>query len=343
MRACTRCSSAKPLLRRETVGNYFYTYSLTSFLLLPFSAVYWCLYNLNRMLYSSGLLKSVRMAAPVIVVGNLTVGGTGKTPLVIWLANYLQQNGFRPGIISRGYGGKGGDQPVRVEADSDPLKTGDEPVVLAQKTGCPVYVFPDRVRAATTLLQENNCNVLISDDGLQHYKLQRDIEIAVIDGLRRFGNRFLLPAGPLRESVRRLRSVDYVLCRGGKAEPNEISYRYVPDRFINLKTGEKQDRFFLKGKKAHAIAAIGNPQQFFDLLTGLGLDILPHPYPDHHRFVNEELEFGDDLPVVMTEKDAVKCRFINKSKFWYLSIKADLPADFGSQLLNRLYKESEDG
>lgn len=322
------------------MGNHFYTYNLTSFLLLPFSAIYWFLHNLRRMLYSAGLLRTVRINVPVIVVGNLTVGGTGKTPLVLWLANYLQQNGFRPGIISRGYGGSGSNQPVRVEADSDPRLTGDEPVVLARKTSCPVYVSPDRVLAAKTLLQENDCNVLISDDGLQHYKLQRDIEIVVIDGLRRFGNRFLLPAGPLRESVRRLNSVDYVFCRGGMAKGGEIPYLYAPEQLINLHNNERHDRYFLKGKKVHAIAAIGNPHQYFELLRQLGMDIVPHAYPDHHRFVADELEFGDQLPVVMTEKDAVKCRFINKSKFWYLSIKADLPAEFGSQLLKQLNKES---
>ena len=343
MRACISCNSVKHLPRCEDVGSYLYSYNLISFLLLPLSAIYWLLYKLHRMLYSRGLLKTVRISVPVIIVGNLTVGGTGKTPLVAWLANYLVLNGFKPGIISRGYGGNGKDQPVRVEVNSDPRLTGDEPVVLARKTGCPVYVFPDRARAAAALLRENNCNILISDDGLQHYRLQRDIEIVVIDGLRRFGNRFLLPAGPMRESVRRLKTVDYVFCRSGLANESEIPYSYTPDQFINLHSKEERGIYFLKGKKVHAITGIGNPQQFLDLLRQLGMDIIPHIYPDHHRFKVEEMEFGDEIPVVMTEKDAVKCGFINKSKFWYLSIKADLPTEFGSQLLHRLHKEPHDG
>lgn len=325
--------------------SHLYTFSPISLLLLPLSGVYWLLQRLHRFLYSSGALKTHRVGAPVIVVGNLTVGGTGKTPLVVWLCAYLQENGFRPGIISRGYKGQH-RQVQRVDAISDPLQVGDEAVLLAAKTGVPVYTAANRVEAADNLLRQNDCDVLISDDGLQHYRLARDIEIVVVDGWRRFGNGFLLPAGPLRESSSRLESVDYVVCRGGQPQANEIPYNYRATGFTDLKTGEEHDLTCFDGKRAHAVAAIGNPAQFFSQLASLGVDLVGHTFPDHHSFVSNDLRFGDKLPVIMTEKDAVKCRIMSGDpalNLWSLVIEAQLPVTFGKDIVARLKKEYADG
>jgi tetraacyldisaccharide 4'-kinase len=327
------------------MGAYLNSLNIVSLLLLPFSAVYWVLHQFHKLLYVIGILRTQRLAVPVIVVGNITVGGTGKTPLVTWLCACLESNGFRPGIISRGYKGRT-TAPNRVQADSDSKKYGDEPVLLARETGVPVYTSSNRVEAAKRLLAENQCDVLISDDGLQHYRLGRDIEIAVIDGWRRFGNGWLLPAGPLRESKRRLSKVDWVLCRGGEPQEGELPYKYVADGLQNLKTGEEYGIGQFKGKQVHAVAGIGNPDQFFNDLVESGLNIYRHPFPDHYEFQKEDLQFPDNLPIIMTEKDAVKCgKLVGQLErdVWYLAIKAQLPESFGKDVVTKLNEVTRRG
>ena len=327
------------------MGAYLYSPSIVSLLLLPISAVYWVLHQIHKLLYVIGILRTNRLAVPVIVVGNITVGGTGKTPLVTWLCACLESNGFRPGIISRGYKGRT-TAPNRVQADSDPKKYGDEPVLLARETGVPVYTSSNRVDAAKRLLAENQCDVLISDDGLQHYRLGRDIEIAVIDGWRRFGNGWLLPAGPLRESKKRLSKVDWVLCRGGEPQEGELPYKYVADGLQNLKTGEEYGIDQFKGKRVHAVARIGNPDQFFSDLVESGLNIYRHPFPDHYEFQKEDLQFPDNLPIIMTEKDAVKCgKLVEQLErdVWFLEIKAQLPESFGKDVVTKLNEVTRRG
>jgi len=327
------------------MGAYLYSINIVSLLLLPLSVIYWVLHQFHRLLYSIGVLRTSRLPVPVIVVGNITVGGTGKTPLVAWLCAQLISNGYRPGIISRGYKGRI-TVPKRVRADSDPQKFGDEPVLLAKKTTAPVYTSANRVEAAKLLLAENQCDVLISDDGLQHYRLDRDIEIAVIDGWRRLGNGFLLPAGPLRESRKRLADMDWVLCRGGEPQGEELAYSYFTDGLVNLKTGQNFDINYFKGKRVHAVAGIGNPEQFFSGLVESGLDIQRHPFPDHYEFQENDLQFPDDLPIIMTEKDAVKCNKLTRQldrDVWFLAITAQLPESFGEAVVAKLKEVTRRG
>lgn len=311
-------------------------------LLKPFSKLFSLLVKLRRFAYRQGYLKSHRLPVPVIVVGNISVGGTGKTPLVIWLTEYLKEQGFKPGVISRGYGGKKISKPVAIGALSDAMEVGDEPLLIYQRTGCPVVVFPKRAEAGKFLLQQFDCDVLICDDGLQHYALQRDIEIAVIDGKRRFGNGLSLPAGPLREPVERLQSVDRVLCQG-EAGPGEYGFFLEGSVALNLKD-EKSSKSLseFKGLKLNAVAGIGNLDRFFKHLSSFGLDLNERSFPDHHRFEAHEINFDDGLPVLMTEKDAVKCRAFALQNHWYLPVNARLPVDFGTDLL-KLLKEKYDG
>jgi tetraacyldisaccharide 4'-kinase len=274
---------------------------------------------------------------PVIIIGNISVGGTGKTPLVIWLVKCLQQAGYRPGIVSRGYRGKARHWPQQVRADSDPVMVGDEAVLLAQRCQCPVAVDPHRVAAAQALLKYTDCDVIVADDGLQHYALGRDIEIAVIDGVRRFGNGRCLPAGPLREPVARLKTVDFIIVNGGctldKEYRMDLRVEQIcrvndPDQVIEIDT--------LCGTAVHAVAGIGHPQRFFDQLQAMGFDIITHAYPDHHLFSATDLDFADRLPVIMTEKDAVKCRHFASDRCWTLPVKADVDKQVAIELLARL-------
>jgi len=292
--------------------------------------------KLRRAAYRCGLKKSERLCVPVVVVGNISVGGTGKTPLVIWLAEFLLKSGYRPGIISRGYGGGKLAEPMLVTPQSDPRKVGDEPLLIARRSGRPICVFPARAAAGRALLARTDCDVLISDDGLQHYALARDMEIAVIDGVRRFGNGRCLPAGPLREPVERLSEVDLVVCQG-RPEPGEFAMTLSGGHAVNLldETRKKPLAEFAD-MKLHAIAGIGNPDRFFAYLQGFGLAIEPKVFPDHHPFWREDIWFGDDRPVLMTEKDAVKCRDIVGEQHWYVPVEAQVPFEFGEKLLNLL-------
>ena len=270
----------------------------------------------------------------MIVVGNLTVGGTGKTPLVIWLAEFLRQSGYKPGIVSRGYGGKRLEAPLSVTAASDPAEAGDEPVLIARRTGCPVMVFPERAEAGRQLLAANDCDVILCDDGLQHYALARDIEIAVMDGWRRIGNGALLPAGPLREPVERLQQVDILVCQGGQPQAGEYAMTLEDPWAVSLLDSSSRKLLAdLVDTPIHAVAGIGHPGRFFDDLRKKGLRLTEHAFPDHHLYRKEEICFSDDWPVMMTEKDAVKCKRLADSRHWYVPVSAVVPPELGENLL----------
>lgn len=302
--------------------------------LVPLSMIYVDVVRLRRFLYRKNLLTSVRLPVPVIIVGNITVGGTGKTPLVVWLVAFLRRQGFKPGVISRGYAGDGEQVIQRVTETSNAAEVGDEPLLLARRCACPVVIGADRPAAARHLLAENDCDIIVSDDGLQHYALQRDIEIAVIDGQRRFGNLYCLPAGPLREPPERIKQVDLVAVNGGNnMEPGEYRMECRGDRLINLVSGEQKPLADFVGLACHAVAGIGNPSRFFAALQAAGLNCECLAFPDHHPFTAADLNFKDGQAVIMTEKDAVKCSGFADSHHWYLPIDAELPEAFSEELL----------
>lgn len=320
----------QPAMKR--LDHYWYARSPWLLLLTPLSLLFRLAVRLRRGVYRAGLLRSRRPDVPVIVVGNITVGGTGKTPLVAWLCDYLKRQGFRPGIVARGYGGRAASWPQQVRADSDPGVVGDEAVLLAGLTGAPMAVGPKRAAAAEALVRYNDCDLVISDDGLQHYALGRDIEIVVIDGVRRFGTGFMLPAGPLREPVSRLQEADLLVVNGiGGA--GEHPMKLKPGELRNLRDDGPVRRLTdFRDVRVHAVAGIGNPERFFQSLRQVIRRVEEHAFPDHHRFRASDLRFDDDAPVLMTEKDAVKCRRFATGNEWYIPVKAELSRDFESRL-----------
>ena len=291
---------------------------------------------------------------PLIVIGNISAGGTGKTPLLITLANQLKQKGFKPGIISRGYGGVGAVYPLSVDENSEVNEAGDEAVLMAEKTGCPVVVAPDRNLALQELLKNKAIDVVLSDDGLQHYKMFRDIEIVVVDGQRLFGNGFCFPAGPLREPVSRLQEADHIIVnqvaenedaiRAIAALNNASTMKLEPRHLINLCSGEKrlyEGAPFNMGNRLQAVSALGNPQRFYDLLQRLPYQLETFTFPDHHRFTADDLEargIDEHQPVVMTEKDAVKCRSFAQANYWYLTVDVRLDEKFIETLVDQIRK-----
>ena len=289
--------------------------------LLPLAGLYCAAAWTRRQLYRWGLRRAWRAPVPVVVVGNLTVGGSGKTPLVVALARWLAARGRRPGIVSRGYRRASGGALLEVGPEDDAGTRGDEAVLMARRAACPVVVAADRPAGAARLVALG-CDVVLSDDGLQHYRLARDLEIAVVDGRRGHGNRWCLPAGPLREPLGRLRTVDAVVFNGGDPRPGTYAMRLEAGPLTPLAGGEAVPAARWAGRRVHAVAGIGDPRRFFDLLAGLGLEVIPHPFPDHHPFRPRDLDFGDRLPVIMTEKDAVKCRFPVAGGAWYLPVTA---------------------
>jgi len=308
-------------------------------LLMPLSWLFYLLSASRRLCYRLGILKSYRTQVPIIVIGNITVGGTGKTPLVIWLTDQLKRAGFTPGIISRGYG-VNNHQSIEVSLGSLPSEVGDEPVLLMRRTGCPVFVNIDRVFAAKSLLQGHPaCNVIISDDGLQHYRMQRDIELVVVDAARGFGNQMLLPAGPLREPVSRLKQVDAVIYNGKPADLDgfEMSLQVTGIRRVDDPRIEAS-LDVLENVPIKAVAGIGNPKRFFQQLRDLELVIEEHMFPDHHAYRPEDLAFAGDAVVLMTEKDAVKCAAFAKHNWWYLPVDALLDKALADHIVQKLRK-----
>jgi len=313
--------------------SYWYQRNFISWLLLPLTGLFLVISFTRKLLFKAGLLKSVKLSVPVIVVGNITVGGTGKTPLIIELCKQLSKAGFKPGVVSRGYGGQSKTWPVDISQCSDPLLTGDEPQIIYRRTSCPMVVGPDRVAAAQYLLDHYDCDVILSDDGLQHYRLQRDFEIAVVDQARQFGNGFCLPAGPLREPVSRLKSVDMVIYNEG--DKANVSFTVVAGQLHSL-VGEKiSDLIEFKHHQVHAVAGIGNPERFFNLLKQAEIDYIPHEFPDHYVFQPKDLQFNGELAVLMTEKDAVKCTKFAMKHYWYLPINIQL-SDSAQQKLDHI-------
>ena len=323
----------------KRLDEYWYEPNPLTLLLIPASWLFRLLASIRRYLYGIGLLTSTKLSVPVIIVGNITVGGSGKTPLVISLVKLMQQAGYQPGVISRGYGGKATNWPQQVRADGDPKMVGDEPVLIVQKCNVPMAVGPDRVAAAEQLLKYHECDVIISDDGLQHYALKRDIEIVVIDGVRRFGNGYCLPAGPLREPESRLADVDFVVTNG-LAMRMEYPMQIELQTIVNLKTREKKDIAEFEGKSIHAVAGIGNPSRFFDCLKNKKIDVIAHPFADHYQFNKEDVTF-DDNPVFMTEKDAVKCYQYATENMWIVPVHIQLDERLSFRLLGMLKKINE--
>jgi len=312
--------------------------------LFPLSLLFGALAALRRVAYQLGWLRAVRLPVPLVVVGNISVGGTGKTPLVLWLAKFLRAQGFRPGIVSRGYGGAAVGASA-VDVGSDPRDVGDEPVLLARKSGCPVWVGRDRVAAAQALLNAHpECDVVLSDDGLQHYRLARDVEIVVVDGERGFGNGRLLPAGPLREPVARLGRMDAVVVnqREGTGTVDipaglRFDMRLQGNLFYNLAQPERTvTAADFQGKKLHAVAGIGHPERFFEHLTALGLNFEPHAFPDHHPYRAGDLQYPSADAVLMTEKDGVKCAGFATERDWVLAVEAEVSPVLGEKIVKKI-------
>jgi tetraacyldisaccharide 4'-kinase len=314
-------------------------------LLLPLAWLFQIVVAVRRWAYRVSLFKSQRVGAPVIVVGNITAGGTGKTPVTLWLAQSLVKRGFRPAIISRGYGAAPGERPLQADSDSDPAAVGDEAILLASRSECPVVVHPDRV-AAARMAVASGADVLIADDGLQHYRLARDFEIAVVDGSRGIGNGALMPAGPLREPVSRLDEVDAVLVHRDadgelgflrrQSDSRPLQFWLRPGRVAKVNASEVRQIGDFAGMTVHAVAGIGHPERFFRLLESCSIKVYRHPLPDHAEIVPGDIAFEDDLPVLMTEKDAVKCRWLDTRKCWYVVVDLAFEGSGENRLLEQI-------
>ena len=306
-------------------------------ILFPLSLVFRALVALRRVFYRDNILTSDQLLLPVIVVGNISVGGTGKTPLTLFLAQQFVERGWHPFIISRGYGGDS-QQPRSVDETSDARQVGDEPLMMARRNICPVWVGKDRVATAHAALQAYpQCDVVLSDDGLQHYRLQRDFEIAVVDVERGFGNGRMLPAGPLREPVSRLKTVDAVVMNGGDSAAGLYAMRLSGDVFYSLldPTRKAVSTDFQK-PKVHAAAGIGNPQRFFRHLESLGISLTPHAFPDHHPYSATDLAFTDCDAILLTEKDAVKCTAFADTRYWVLRVDAQIDSALIDKILRKI-------
>lgn len=321
----------------ERIQQHWRTPTAVSLALTPFSLVYGLVTKIRKAAYISGVLKTHRFDIPVVVVGNLTVGGTGKTPFVITLAERLKIRGWRPGIVSRGYRGKVTEAEI-VPADGDPHHFGDEPVLVARKTGLPVAVARRRAQSVEKLLNES-VDIVISDDGLQHYAMARSAEIVMVDGIEGLGNGFLLPAGPLREPAARLASADIRVRRGGEASEGEYSVTAALGSARNLVSGEEASLDEFRDVPLAALAGIHRPERFFDLLRQHGLTITAHPFPDHHQFC------ADDIPaettVLMTEKDAVKCGRFASDRCWSVSQVTEIPEELIDKLESVIHQTGQ--
>jgi len=317
--------------------HYWYRITPLHLILHPLSLLFRLLVWLRRLLYRYNILTSHQLAAPIIVVGNLSVGGTGKTPLTLALAQQLIAGGWRPLIVSRGYK-SAALHPQQVDAGMSPQQVGDEPLLMARRELCPVWVGKDRVATVRAALQAHpQCNVVLCDDGLQHYRMRRDVEIVVIDGTRGFGNGWLLPAGPLREPASRLRTVDAVVVNGGNAGAGEYVMRLDGTVFHNLlDPGKTATAEHFRQSKNHAVAGIGHPQRFFQHLKSLGITVTPHPFPDHHPYSASDLGFDDCDAILLTEKDAVKCSAYADARYWVLRVDAQIDPALTDLILRKI-------
>lgn len=309
--------------------------------LIPLSWLFVMLSAVRRRCYRHGVFRVVHLPVPVIVVGNITVGGTGKTPLVIWLIGELRAQGYRPGIVTRGYGGQSPQWPLRVTSTTGVDVAGDEALLLARATGVPVMVGPDRVAAARKLLGECAVDVIVSDDGLQHYRLGRDLQIVTLDGERGLGNGWCLPAGPLRESAQRLRQTDMVVCKGRRPADIELPaetpiMRITLVEAVSLRDGTRQALSHFRGRSVHAVAGIGNPAQFFAALTAAGIQVEAQALPDHVKLLARDVSFDDHRPVLMTEKDAVKCERLHLPDHWYVPALAGFSPEHAAAISHAL-------
>ncbi|GAA5074886.1 tetraacyldisaccharide 4'-kinase [Lysobacter panacisoli] len=307
------------------------------------SALYGSVTGLRRSAYLKGWFKRHHPGVPVIVVGNITAGGAGKTPLTIALVERLRAEGWHPGVATRGYGREDASAALWVDARTDAARGGDEPVLIAHRTGAPVRVDRDRAAAAKALV-EAGCDLVICDDGLQHYRLERDIEIEVVDGRRRYGNAQLLPAGPLRELPERGARCDFRVVNVGSGAPGngdtgfgEWPMRLLGDSADPMIGGRARRLGSFSGQRVHAVAGIGDPERFFAMLRDYGIAVVPHAFADHHQYRAEDFEFGSrELPVLMTEKDAVKCAAFADERHFSVPVRADLPEAFWVALLDRV-------
>ncbi len=316
--------------------RHWYRITPLHLILLPVSFAFRVLVALRRALYRSGILPSEKLGVPVIVIGNISVGGTGKTPLTLALAQQLIGRGWQPLIVSRGHGGIA--QQHAVSANSTAEQVGDEPLLMARRNLCPVWVGADRAATARAALRAHpQCDVVLCDDGLQHYRLQRDFEIAVIDGARGSGNGWLLPAGPLREPVARLQTVDAVVVNGGAAATDQYAMQLSGEIFYNLlDLGQTATAADLRDLRLHAVAGIGNPQRYFQHLESLGLTFTRHPFPDHHPYCASDLAFTDCDALLLTEKDAVKCAAFADARYWVLRVDAQIDSALLEHLLRKI-------
>jgi len=326
----------------KRIDHYWYSQNPVAWSLLPLSWLFCAIAIIRRFLYQKKIFASSKLDKPVIIVGNITVGGSGKTPLLIALCKLLKDRGYNPGVISRGYMRSSRDSVashgVHQLSDEDTAENvGDEPLLIARQTRCPVVVGQDRAAAGRYLLKHNHCDFVLSDDGLQHYRLQRDYEIAVVDSVRGFGNGFCIPAGPLRETLSRLDSVDEVVThQTGQADVETASgFRLEFADPVNLLSGESTSLDALKAAPVHAVAGIGHPQRFFKQLKANGFGIIEHAFPDHHQYQADELSFGENAVIIMTEKDAVKCKTLGLSNAWFISVTARLTRALESKLMAR--------
>ncbi|MEL6710622.1 MAG: tetraacyldisaccharide 4'-kinase [Pseudomonadota bacterium] len=311
----------------EQVTRHWQRLGLVNLLLSPLSALFAVIIWLRRRAYQYGLLRTWRSPVPVIIVGNITAGGSGKTPLVLWLARHLQTQGYRPGIVSRGYRARHNNWPQLICADDDPHQFGDEPVLLARQSGCPVCVGPDRPAAVRALLAAQPCDIILADDGLQHYALDRDIEIVVV-GTQGLGNRWLLPAGPLREPASRLRQADLIIHNNPIKAGHQLHWGEPTITPLHNPDAPPQPLNRFRGQSIHAVAGIAYPEHFFALLRTHGLILQTHPFPDHHPYTPDDCRFSSSLPILMTHKDAVKCKHYALPDAWVVNREPQPDAAF---------------
>lgn len=323
------------MILQNWLTTQWYQETPIRWLLSPLSGGFRLVSHCRKIAYQRDWLKREKLSVPVIIVGNISVGGSGKTPFVIALVLALKQAGYHPGLISRGYGGHSLDYPLDVTPATDATRCGDEPKLIALRTACPVVIAPKRVEAGQYLLSHYDCDVIVSDDGLQHYALQRDIEIAIVDITRGLGNGYCLPAGPLREPKQRLKQVDFIVWHG-PPQSDRFTMQLQLEEAVNMKSGINSPLSSWQGKTVHAVAGIGHPQRFFEQLRQQGLKVLEHVFADHYVYTQQDLAFADSHPILMTEKDAVKCLSFATTDSWSVPATAQISEDLFSAIRQKL-------